>query len=147
MADLDRKIYSVNDAIQIENNAYNKALEDCYDVIKQCWLNGTYFGTDFIKKEIAGIEKLRKGAMTVEDLIKQVQRASLTMTGYVPNHLPVILFTFEYLENNGYFKNKEDKDSLCDYYFNNYASNDVSLYGMMDQFVRWLYENGYLKGV
>ena len=28
MSDLDRKIYSVNDVMQIENIAYNQALED-----------------------------------------------------------------------------------------------------------------------
>lgn len=84
--------------------------------------------------------------MNIEELIKQVQRASIEMQGgYVPNHLPIILFTYEYLENNGYIKNKEDKVLICNFYFVYCASNDVSFYGMIDQFVRWLHSNGYLE--
>lgn len=60
MSDLDRKIYSVNDVIKIENNAYNKALEDCCNALKQCWLNGTV-ANRIIKEQIVEIEKLRKG--------------------------------------------------------------------------------------
>ena len=38
---------------------YNKALDDCCNVLRQCWLNGTV-ANRIIKEQISEIEKLKK---------------------------------------------------------------------------------------
>lgn len=62
MSDLDRKIYSVNDAVKIENNAYNKALEDFRKRINDFLSDSTDFA-DFVVTDGAidcVIDELRK---------------------------------------------------------------------------------------
>ena len=56
MSDLDRKIYSANDAIRIENIAHNKALED---LVKKCENAKLYhFGQQYV--DIRDIREFKK---------------------------------------------------------------------------------------
>lgn len=62
MSDLDRKIYSINDAVKIENNAYNKALDDFRKRINDFLSDSTDFA-DFVVTDGAidcVIDELRK---------------------------------------------------------------------------------------
>lgn len=42
-----------------ERDSYNQALEDCCNVLRQCWLNGTV-ANRIIKEQITEIEKLKR---------------------------------------------------------------------------------------
>lgn len=44
---------------RINNLVYNQALEDCCNVLKRCWLNGTV-ANRIVKEQIAEIEKLKR---------------------------------------------------------------------------------------
>lgn len=41
------------------SSGYNQALEDCCNVLRQCWLNGTV-ANRIIEEQIAEIEKLKR---------------------------------------------------------------------------------------
>ena len=49
----------LDDLYKAYDDGYNQALEDCCNVLRQCWLNGTV-ANRIIKEQIAEIEKLKK---------------------------------------------------------------------------------------
>ena len=57
---MDNEFFNFDAVIEIEKKkSYNQALEDCCNVLKQCWLNGTV-ANRIVKEQIAEIEKLKR---------------------------------------------------------------------------------------
>lgn len=92
--------------------------------------------------------------MTIENLVKQVIEDFYDACGqdYEKCKYSIaascgVWYAFDNLENNGYFRNKEDRDLICNYYYKNNVNKDTLVEPAMRGFIRWLDVCGYLKGV